>query len=143
MRQQLPYIKFEGSYNIITLRLANGELSIKEITLVLNQIKAGHDRFYRLIAAQVMLEHFVMIIQPFNRVPVSRIMKGIISASSGKITLSRREAGRIWQSDYSDKAIRDQRDFQKKLSYMFQSSVRAGLASSGWEWMGWYLEDDE
>lgn len=81
-RRHLPHWSLAESVYFITFRLAAGSLAPAERQLVLEHIRAGDGRYYRLSAVIVMPDHVHLILKPEADFPLSRILKGIKGASA-------------------------------------------------------------
>jgi thiamine-phosphate pyrophosphorylase len=137
-RRHLPHWRLEGSAYFVTFRLLAGVLNASERTIVLDHIKAGDDRFYRLFAAVVMPDHAHVLLRPNEGVELSRILKGIKGASARLVNVSRGSSGSVWQDESWDRIMRDQTEFDEKLEYMLNNPVKKGLVTDPWEYDGWY-----
>lgn len=134
---KLPHFDVGEAYYHIIFRLAEGYLTDAEITIVRDHITGGNDRFYRLIAVQVMSNHVHMILQPLFGYSLSRIIHGIKGLSAHKINALRGTKGTIWSDKYFDRIIRNQDDFDKTLRYIEQNPVEAGAVEEAWNHLGW------
>jgi len=140
-RIRLPHITQEGAYYIITIRLYAGKLTDEEKLIVLNHIRSGHDKFYRLVAVQVMPDHVHFVLKPEPGYDLKRIMKGIKGVSARKINQNRKSHGSIWMTDYFDRIVRSQSDLEEKLNYMYENPVRAGIVEDANNYSGWYYQE--
>ena len=140
-KRRLPHWTITGSYYYITFRLQTGCLTDKEILIVKDHIKAGHLKFYLLIAVQVMPDHVHLILKPNDDITLARIMKGIKGVSARLINQSRGSSGTIWMQEYFDRIIRTQSDLDEKLKYMYENPVRCGLTDEPDKYIGWYFQE--
>ena len=138
-RRQLPHWTFEGAVYYITFRLFTGSLTTTEILLVLDHIKSGHGRFYSLYAVQIMPNHVHLILKPNENYSLSRIMKGIKGVTARLINIHRSSSGTLWLDESFDRIIRNQREFDEKLKYMYENPVSAGLVVNGDDYCGWFI----
>ena len=127
--RNLPHWTVEGSCYFITFRLQSGQLSEQERLIVLNHIKAGHQKFYLLAAVVVMPDHVHLLLCPQSSFSLSRIMKGIKGVSARLINQHRGETGTVWQDESWDRIVRNAAEFQEKLQYIADNPVKAGLAA--------------
>ena len=113
-QRHLPHWTIEGAVYFITVRLFTGSFTRDEITLALEHIKSGHDRFYNLFAVQVMPNHVHCILKPNEGYTLSRILKGIKGVSARLINHNRGSKGVIWQDESYDRIIRNQMELDLK-----------------------------
>ena len=92
-----------------------------------------------LIGAVVMPDHAHALLRPKDGVELSRITKGIKGVSARIVNEARGQRGPLWQDESWDRIVRDQEELDEKLQYMLDNPVRAGLASDGWEYDAWYV----
>ena len=54
--------------------------------------------------------------------------------SARRINQSLGTAGKVWQEESFDRIVRDQREYDEKLDYMWNNPIRKGLVSPGEEY---------
>lgn len=135
--RRLPHFDIgQADYHLI-FRLKEGHFSELEIEIVKKHIEEGNDKFYRLIAVQVMPNHVHLIVQPNENVKILSIIRGIKGATARKINLSRRTSGSLWSDKYFDRIIRNQDDLNKTLLYIEQNPHKVGLVDDNELHTGW------
>jgi len=163
-RRKLPHWTLQGATHFITFRThqvfpQTGVpvlLSIDEQKLVLEHIKEGDGKFYKLIAVVVMPDYVHLLLTPMEGYSLSRIMKGIKGVSARQINLRRRptdrngrtdknvcSTGSIWKDESFDRIIRNQKEFDEKLNYMFYNPMKKGLTKDPWSYYGWYFNETQ
>lgn len=115
-RRKLPHWTLRGSTYFITFRTAQGELTIEEQKLVLENVLKSNEKFYKLIAVVVMPDHIHLLLMPVKKYSLSRIMKGIKGTTARQINLKRGSSGSIWIEESFDRIIRDQKELDEKLN---------------------------
>ncbi len=140
-RRNLPHWTLKGSIYFITFRTAQGELTIEEQKLVLENILKSNEKFYKLIAVVVMLDHIHLLLTPVKEYDLSRIMKGIKGTTARQINLKRGSSGSIWREESFDRIIRDQKELDEKLNYMLYNPVKKHLTEDPWQYHGWYFNE--
>jgi REP element-mobilizing transposase RayT len=140
--RRLPHWTLPGSTYFITFRLATGTLDIVERRMVLEHVKSGHAQFYGLAAAVVMPDHVHLILKPLRGFTLSRIMKGIKGVAARRLNQHRKTSGQVWQDESWDRILRDAREFEEKLQYMYNNPLKAGLATDGSLYEGWFYNPD-
>ena len=140
-RRHLPHWTMEGAVYFITFRTKEKELSINEQILLLEHVKSGDDKYYDLYSAIIMPDHAHLILKPINEFTLSRIMKGIKGVSANEINKLRNSSGQVWQHESFDRIIRDEKEFNEKLIYMFNNPIKKGLIEDTISYHGWYLNE--
>lgn len=138
-RRNLPHWELAGSTYFITFRLKTGQLSPEEVSLVLEHIKKGDPSFYDLFAATVMPDHVHIILRPQAGVSLSRVTKGIKGVTARLINARRGRRGPLWQDESYDRIIRDDKEMEEKIGYIFKNALKQGLCNDGWDYDGFYL----
>ncbi|MEW5702346.1 MAG: transposase [Candidatus Zixiibacteriota bacterium] len=141
-KRRLPHWSLPGSTYFVTFRVAADDLSLDEIQLVLDHLKAGQEGRYTLIAATVMPDHVHLLICPEEGASLGQTMRGIKGASARKINRGRGTKGRVWQDESWDRIVRDQDELDEKLAYMLNNPVRKGLVADPRQYPGWFLNAD-
>ncbi len=83
-RRILPHWTVNGGTYFITFRTANTQLTREERLLILDHIKSGAEKYYRLATVVVMADHVHLLIHPLPPYELSRIMKGLKGPRPGK-----------------------------------------------------------
>lgn len=87
------------------------------------------------LAAWVFLpDHWHAIFYPRHPLTVSRVMEAIKDGATKRINRSRREAGRLWQPRFFDRALRSVKEYHEKIAYLHLNPVRAGLVRRAEDW---------
>lgn len=126
-RRHLPHWSLSESTYSITFRLVGGLLAPEERGIVLEHIRSGHERYYRLSAVVIMPDHVHLILRAEPGFPLSRIMKGIKGASARLLNQRRSAKGAVWQNESWDRILRDEDEYLRTLEYLVGNPVRAGL----------------
>jgi hypothetical protein len=69
-------------------------------------------------------------------------MHGIKGASARKINQHRGTKGRIWQNESYDRIVRNGKEFDVKLKYMFNNPLKKRLTDDPSNYAGWYYNKD-
>jgi putative transposase len=141
-RRNLPHWELAGATYFITFRLKTGRLSSEEVSLVLEHVKGGDPSFYDLFAATVMPDHVHVILRARDGVSLSRITKGIKGVTARLINSRRGRWGPLWQDESYDRIIRDDKEMEEKLGYIFKNAPKRGLCDDGWDYEGFYLRGE-
>jgi REP element-mobilizing transposase RayT len=136
--RRLPHWELKGSVYFVTFRVVKRSLDVDARSIVLNHIKAGEEKFYSLFAAVVMPDHVHVLLKPNDNVALNRITRGIKGVSARLLNLSWSTTGRVWQDESWDRIMRNQAEFDEKLTYMLNNPVKKGLITDPWQYDGWY-----
>jgi thiamine-phosphate pyrophosphorylase len=139
-RRHLPHWTMAGATYFITFRIKHGEFTQQEAVQILDHIKSGDGKFYQLLGAVVMPDHAHALLEPFPQFPLSRIMKGTKGVTANLINASRGTSGTIWQDESFDRIMRDQSEFEEKLSYIVDNPVKKELVSDPWDYPALYVK---
>jgi REP element-mobilizing transposase RayT len=137
-RRHLPHLTRAGATYFVTVRLRAKPLTSAEIGLVRNQLLDGDARYYKLIAVQIMPDHFHAVLRPRPGFSLRRVVKGIKGVTARLLNQHRRSKGQLWQDESYDRVIRDQQELEEKLKYMFLNPVKAGVTAAPESYVGWY-----
>jgi putative transposase len=140
--RRLPHWTMDGAIYIVTFRVQQGALTTAERLLVMDHIKSGDGRFYKLFAAVVMPDHAHAILSPVAQVELARIMKGIKGVSARLINERRGTRGSVWQDESFDRIIRDAAEFDEKLNYIVNNAVKAELVQEPFDYAALYVGED-
>src|SRR5690606_7648137 len=109
-------------------------------SIVVENWRHFHGLRYHLHAWVVMPNHVHVLIEPIANHSLSEIVQSWKSYTAK--ALLRHEAGgppalpeqRVWQPDYWDRFIRDERHYRATVDYIHQNPVKAGLCSKAEDW---------
>jgi REP element-mobilizing transposase RayT len=137
--RHLPHWTLPGSTYFMTFHLNAGDLAEDERRIVMDHVKSGDGRFYDLAAGSVMPDHVHLILKPRDGITPSHILKGIKGVSARLLNQKRNARGRIWQDESWDRIIRNADEYDEKVQYMYDNSVKAGLTTDADAYDGWYF----
>jgi REP element-mobilizing transposase RayT len=89
---------------------------------------------YELFAWVVMPNHAHVLIAPIVGNRLADIVQAWKSWSAKAINARRGASGIVWQREYFDRFIRDERHFAAALAYIEENPVKAGLAANASDW---------
>ena len=136
-RRNLPHWRVQGSCYFVTFRLhrLQPELRFEERTLVEKILLNGEDRDYRLDAYVVMNDHVHVILRP----PPTRRLEDLVqqwkSISAHLIKRSSDRRGAIWQREYFDRVVRDEREWFEKMTYIIGNPIKRWPEIVGYRWV--------
>lgn len=141
-RRHLPHWTLGGSIYFLTFCARNLVFSKDEQRIVLEHIEEGNRKFYDCYAAIVMPDHVHLLLRPKEGYSLSRIMHGIKGVSAHKINLHRGTKGQVWQNESYDRIVRNGKEFDNELKYMFNNPLKEGLTKDPSNYVGWYYNND-
>ena len=135
-RRNLPHLVKSGKAIFLTF-CAKRELTHSERDLALHCCVHDHETTYFLECAVVMPDHVHMILWPFEEWTLARITHRLKSVSSHATNRLNGATGHVWQHESFDHIVRSSESLEKKMDYVFNNPVRAGLAAtpSDYRWL--------
>lgn len=140
-RRNLPHWELAGATYFVTFQIKEGRLSTEEIVAVLEHVKRGDPTFYKLLAATVIPDHVHVLLQPSGGISLPRITKGIKGVSARLVNERRGRRGTLWRDESYDRIIRNEKEMEKTIEYIFYNALKRGLCLDGWEYTGFYLRE--
>jgi putative transposase len=83
-----------------------------------------------LFAFVVMPDHLHLLLRIGEATTLARVMQKIKGRSSRHLNQSLGAGGSLWQKGYYEHGIRNELDFNEKLTYIVHNPVKAGLAAA-------------
>lgn len=111
--------------------------------LALESCVRANGRKYQLYAAVVMPDHAHLICLPLmdedGSISIPEIMRTIKSESAHRINKVLGRTGRVWQDESFDHVLRGDESLRKKVLYVLENPVRAGLVArpADYRWVWW------
>ena len=121
-------------------------------TCIREQFHRHEGSLYRLICYCIMPNHVHLLVnlnvqfvgrhgEPLalefaerNFKPLSKIMRQLKGASARSINLQLGTSGTVWQRDYYDYLVRDEKELENIWWYVLQNPVKAGLVKNWRDW---------
>ncbi len=89
---------------------------------------------YRLLAWCVMPNHVHAIIETMPDHALDRVVHSWKSFTANETNRILRREGRLWQREYHDRFIRDEKHFVRAMRYVEENAVLAGLVARAEDW---------
>jgi REP element-mobilizing transposase RayT len=121
--------------------LRNPELA----EIVETALLRGAGTSYELFSWVVMPNHVHALIAPKAGHRLADIVQGWKSWTAKAINRHRGATGQVWQLEYFDRFLRDERHFGTTVAYIEDNPVRAGLAAKAAHWRfgsAWWRESE-
>ncbi len=134
---RLRRIERIGRYFFVTTNLIRGTLPLSpaERSLCLDHLQQTRARFrFSILTYVVMLNHVHLLLSTFDS-DLPAIMSHWKSRIAVAIAKAPRRPGPVWQRRYFDFILRRASDFSKKLAYIHENPVQAGLVARSEDWI--------
>lgn len=141
-KRLLPHWTMNGAAYFVTFRLRREKLTVDETKLILGHVCSGDGRFYRLHAAVIMPDHVHLLLTPNKPYTLSQIMKGIKGGSAHLVNLARTYRGQVWQRESHDRIVRSKTEFVRKLNYILNNPLKAGLTKDPHSYPALYIDEE-
>ncbi|HEV8432233.1 MAG TPA: transposase [Thermoanaerobaculia bacterium] len=128
-RRDLPHLAKDGKTYFVTFR-ALRFLKPADRTIVLDHCVFEHEKTCWLDCVVVMPDHVHLIATPHESWPLSLVMQRIKGVSSHSVNRVNGTHGTLWQHESFDHILRSDESLGKKVEYVCQNPVRAGLAAT-------------
>jgi len=136
-RRDLPHLAKDGKTYFVTFR-ALRFLHPADRTMVLHHCIYEHEKTCWLDCLVVMPDHVHFIVTPYKLCPLSRLMQRMKSVSAHRVNRVHGTHGPLWQHESFDHILRSEESLVKKVEYIGQNPVRAGLVATpkeyAWLW---------
>jgi REP element-mobilizing transposase RayT len=115
----------------------HGSCLLKEVRfaeLVQNALLYFDTQRYRILAWVIMPNHVHVLAEIIDGWPLGRIMHSWKSYTAHEINKALGKTGPVWQREYFDRYIRDDRHYSAVIEYIHRNPVKAGLVKEADEW---------
>jgi putative transposase len=140
-RRNLPHWCQNNSVYFVTYSLLEGKFTDNEKQIIYNHLIEKNNKHYKLHAFTVMSNHVHLIFECILGYSLSNTMKGIKGVSAYKINKYRNAKGSIWQDESFDRIIRDEKEYNEKLVYIYNNAFKAGLVDNPEDYKWWYFNE--
>ncbi len=149
-KRKLPHWYLEGAIYYLTFHLhpdfeETGLFSDSEILTVKSSILHHHEKQWFCHALTVMPNHVHLIAsvipEQVKIVTVGYILASVKSYSAKMLNRGRNRTGHVWLNESFDRILRNESEYWQKMKYIFENLMRAGLASDGNTYIGFWQVD--
>jgi len=102
--------------------------------IVVEALHFGDGTRYRLLAWVVMPNHLHVLIEQLTGWTLARVVQGWKRHTTREINRALAGSGQLWQREYWDRFIRDERHYRRVVEYIHDNPVKAGLVAKPQEW---------
>ncbi len=126
----------DDSIYFVTWRLAASQVPLesRERTLVADAIKHFVGLRYNLAAYVVMDDHVHVLVAPSKKLSLQEIIHSWKSFTAHRLQRDFGRIGMIWQREYFDRIVRDERELMEKVNYILTNPTRRCPDLVGYEW---------
>jgi REP-associated tyrosine transposase len=139
-RRRLPHWRETEAIYFVTWRLAPGqeELSAPEREVVAAELRHRQGQRYEIYAHVIMNDHVHVLVQPMAEERLEKIVHSWKSFTAHSLQSRHGRRGRIWQGEYFDRVVRDDKEFVQKFDYIVSNPWKRWpqLADYPWVWPG-------
>jgi len=141
-RRKLPHWRVDDVTYFVTWRLASGqhELDSGERDLVVNAMKRFDGERYQLVAYVVMDDHAHALITPLTTYRLQDILHSWKSFTAHQMQRGHKRFGLVWQHEYFDRIVRDEKELLQKLDYLLRNPWKRWPSLEGYTWV-WPIEE--
>jgi REP element-mobilizing transposase RayT len=127
-----------GSVYFVTWRLAKHQpaLGADERTVVMTTIKHFEIQQYRLPAYVVMDDHAHVLVQPLGDFELHSIAHSWKSFSSKQLAKGWARTPPLWQQEYFDRIVRDEKELVQKADYILSNPWNRWPFLQEYQWVG-------
>jgi putative transposase len=141
-RRRMPHWRLFGSVYFITWRLtfSQPELTASERSVIMSALRHFEGSRYELFACVVMDDHVHVLVKLLENNQVERIVHSWKSFTAHKF---QKEFGRkvpIWQEEYFDRIVRDEKEFLDKAQYILNNPWKRWPEMEEYPWV-WVKQD--
>ncbi len=135
---RLPHWRLDGSIYFVTWRLAASQTPLRgaERTLVTSSMTHFAAERYDLLAYVVMDDHVHALVEPVEEFTLQEIVHAWKSFTTNTLRKDFGRTGRIWQREYFDRIVRDERELLAKLNYILDNPFKKWPEIEEYEWVG-------
>ena len=155
-RRNLPHLQQPGATYFITFSLGDSDLAPDERQLVMDACLFWNEQKWTVEAVVVMPTHVHVLARPLPLADptdrdapggplgyhsLSKILQSIKGYTARQLNLRRGRRGPLWLQESYDRITRNSLDFEIKLRYMANNSVKAGLCGDYLEYPFFWYRD--
>jgi putative transposase len=124
-KRRMPHWRLVGSVYFITWRLAfsQPELTSDERAVIMSALKHFDGHRCELYACVVMHNHVHALVKPSEKYRLQDLVHSWKSFTAHKFSQNGDRKAPIWQEDYFDRIIRDEKQFLDKAQYIINNPL--------------------
>jgi len=141
-QRKMPHWRLAGSVYFVTWRLefSQPELAPDEREVIMSALKHFDGHRYELYAGVVMHNHVHALVNPLDTFRLQDLVHSWKSFTSHKFSREYQRKVPIWQKEYFDRIIRDEREFFDKAQYIINNPLKQWPEIEDYPWV-WVKEN--
>ncbi|HWA83090.1 MAG TPA: DNA polymerase III subunit alpha [Fimbriimonadaceae bacterium] len=136
-KQRFERMRLHGGRVEEVLSAGHGSCILREADnaeIVSNALAHFEGDRYQIHAWCVMPNHVHVLVEPLGEHQLPEILHSWKRFSAREINKRQGCSGELWQSEYYDHLVRDEKDYDRCSAYILDNPAKAGLAE--WRWVG-------
>jgi REP element-mobilizing transposase RayT len=133
----LPHWQYADSFYFITWRLQKNQkdLNENERQLIVDTLMFFDNNRYSLLSYVVMNDHVHVLLRPHSSWTLPKILHSWKSYTANRLQREFKRKGSIWQEEYFDTIIRNDKQFYATVKYILSNPwKRWGVEGYKWRW---------
>jgi len=139
-RRRMPHWRLVGSVYFVTWRLAPSQekLNEEECRVIMLALQHFDGERYELYACVVMDDHVHALVKPLEDYRLQKLVHSWKSFTAHK--LRRDSSKKLWQEEYFDRIVRDEKEFWDKAQYILNNPLNRWPEMGEYPWV-WIKPD--
>ena len=136
-RRKMPHWRLPGSVYFVTWRLefSQPELTPEERAVTMSALKHFDHHRYELYAGVVMHNHVHALVRPLEKYLLQDLVHSWKSFSAHKLSKDYDRRVPIWQEEYFDRIVRDEKEFFNKVEYIVNNPLKTWPEVEEYPWI--------
>jgi REP element-mobilizing transposase RayT len=141
-RRRMPHWRLAGSVYFVTWRLApcQAKLGDEERRLTMSALRHFDGSRYELYAGVVMDDHVHVLFKPLADYSLQKIVHSWKSFTAHEFRRDLISGVPIWQEEYFDRIVRDEKEFLDKGQYILNNPLKRWPEIEEYPWI-WIKQD--
>ncbi len=137
-KRRLPHWRLSGAIYFVTWRLhpTQSELKPDERGIVASTLKHFDGERYDLLAYVVMHNHVHALVWPTDSYYLQNIVHSWKSFTAYRLQREFGRSDRLWQDEYFDRIVRDEKEFLEKAQYILNNPWKTWPEIKEYPWVG-------
>jgi putative transposase len=136
-RRRLPHWRDGEAVYFVTWRIAEkqAELSPSERDLIQAELRHRDGERYEIYAYVIMNDHVHVLLRPISEHRLEKIVHSWKSFAAHQLQRKYGRLGRIWQEEYFDRIVRDEREFARQYNYIVTNPYKRWPELKDYPWV--------
>ncbi len=141
-QRRMSHWRLSGSVYFVTWRLefSQSELTPDERAVIMSALKHFNNQRYELFAGVVMHNHVHVLVKSLGDYRLQDLVQSWKSFTAHKLNQDYHRKVPIWQKEYFDRIVRDEREFLDKAQYIINNPLKQWPEMEDYPWV-WIKED--